>query len=220
MSLKITALYSWVNLETPDVASFANYVVKLMTDNIDFPDPPIPLTAISDAATLLVSIYPNRKSGVANKNDYKNAVKNLDTILHKTADYVSFVANSDITKIVSTGFLPSKSSRSVVASPGNPGIVKLTPKPGGILNMAIEKVAGAKSYVYVVFLGENHPNITIKKNTLVLPPNSDNMIIIPCGGLRETLTNLERGTKVYVKALAQNSTGISAFCTMNNTYLI
>jgi hypothetical protein len=141
------------------------------------------------------------------KTALKNAVKSVNTMLHKMAAYVNSVTNS-VTAIQSAGFSATSNVRKEKTTPAQPLSLKIKGRPDN-LQLLTPKIAGARSYCSVIFLGEPG-TVLIKGNHISLP--TDNVLIITEGKTRESLANvIAPGTKIGLQVLAQNSRRKSGF---------
>ena len=218
MPKTITVLVSWSKLTAPDLSAFGVNVVQHMTGNVNFPTPAVPLDVLNQASSQLQNAYNNRKNGLDAKFEYKTAQDNIDNLLHQQADYVDSIAKGNPAIILSAGMYTTKSEKTFATVPEAPAAVKLKPEAGGVLNLIIDKVQGASSYMYILYGGEIQ-NISVTDNHIVLPTGTQ-YIVIPDGSTRETVNKLTPGTKINVIALAQNSAGKSALSPLVSSFII
>jgi len=216
----ITVLISWVRSSALDIASFATNIVTKMTGNSYFTTPKVPLADIAAAADRLEKAYTNRKNGQAGKLEYEAALDGLNEKLYSQASYVNGIANGNAIIISSSGFVPSNNERVTATVPTTPNSPKLKTEAGGILHIAVDKVAGADSYLYVLFLGDDTFNIGVQDDYIMMPSTTIKTIIIPDGGMREDIRGLLPGTKVHVQVLAQNTAGKSPFSALVSSYIV
>jgi hypothetical protein len=218
MPKPITVLVSWSKLSALDLSAFGVNVVQHMTGNVNFPAPAIGLDVLNTASINLQNAYNNRKNGPDAKLEYDTAYDYIDSLLHQQADYVDSIAKGNPALILSAGFDITKSEKTFATVPEAPAAVKLKPEAGGVLNLIIDKVQGASSYMYILYTGEVQ-NVSVSDNQVVLPAGPQ-YIIIPEGGTRETVNKLTPGSKINVTALAQNSAGKSALSPLVNSFII
>jgi hypothetical protein len=216
----ITVLISWARSKALDIVSFALTVGKKMTGNANFPTPKVPPAAITAAANRLEAAYAARKNGSEAKLEYEDAFDDLNDKLYAQAGYVDNIADGDAMIIASSGFVASNNARTPSTVPGTPAPPKLKTEAGGILHLSIDRVPGALSYLYVLFLGEDVFNIEVLDDYIIMPPTLIKTIIIPEGGLREDIRGLIPGTKVHVQVLAQNTAGKSPFSPLVSTFIV
>ncbi len=215
----IVVLISWVRNSALDIVSFALNIVTKMTDNTNFPKPKVPLTELSDAAHRLEDAYASRKNGMDGKLEYEAALDGLNERLYSQASYVNDIAAGNAQIIASSGFEPSNNARVPATIPVTPNPPKVKPLGNGIMSISTDKVSGASSYLYVIFLGDDVFNITVQDDYILMPPSTIKTIIIPEGGLREDIRGLVPGTKVHVQVLAQNTAGKSPFSAMVSAFV-
>lgn len=216
----IIVLISWAKMNGSNMAAFARKIVQKLTGNSKFSSPSVSLKAIGDAADRCESAHSNRKNGEEGKLENEAAIEALSAMLYATASYVNTVAKGDATIIASSGFDASSNTRVPATTPVAPAQVKVKPQVGGILNLSVDKVAGADSYVYVLYTTENFVECRLIDNQIRVPQNEGEVIIITDGSTREDVRGLIPGTKVFVQALAQNAAGKSPFSPIVRTFIV
>jgi hypothetical protein len=216
----ITVLISWVRSSALDIASFAANIALKMKNNTYFKTPKVPLPDLAAAADRLEKAYPKRKNGTEGKLEYEAALDGLNEKLYSQASYVNGIAEGDPLIISSSGFVPSTNERVTATVPTTPNPPKLKTEAGGILHISVDKVAGADSYLYVLFLGDETFNIGVQDDYIMMPSTLIKTIIIPDGGMREDVRGLLPGTKVHVQVLAQNTAGKSPFSALVSTFIV
>jgi len=139
------------NMEVSEKLQFARQIVTAMTGNANFPTPDPTLAVVTGASDDLEVAYneanvakQNATAKASTQDDYEST---LDMILTKLANYVENASNSDETKILSAG-MSVRAKPSPVGELAMP--VNLSATAGdkeGEIDVAWDKVTGAKSYV-------------------------------------------------------------------------
>ncbi len=216
MTLEPEVLKTWNEKKPDEMCTFTTGIIMKLTGNTDFTNPPITLTELGAANHATSIAYANRKNGAHARSVLEASASAQNTMLIKIADYVTSTAYGDATKILSTGFSVTKAIRTKAVIPDAPVAPKLSCNNGN-LYLNTKKVAGAKNYCWIVYLGEVQPvsimDSQLNVTTLV------NTIIVPAGATRECVKGIAAGTKVTVMVLAQNVAGKSAFSTSASMYI-
>jgi len=211
MPKTIAVLIPWrAPRKIPDMISFARFVVQQMTGNPYFETPAVPLATLSSAAANAEVAYNNRKNGAAAKLANESTAQALSDLLSRQANYVNNIAQGNAEVIAGAGYTATKDGRTFAVIPGTPGAAKVVRLNTGGVKLSLDKVAGADSYTYVIFLGEP-VRVEIEENHLVFPPTAQSFLIINDGTTREEIRSLAPGTKFSVMTLAQNTAGKSAW---------
>ena len=206
MAKIIAVLISWTLNKQLGMITLATNIVTVMGKNIaTYALPDVPLTVLTIAAKRLQDAYNARKNGKDAKLEYKNAAIALDALLHTQASYVNYTAKGDEAKILLSGFEATSTVKVKKPKTGAPKAVGTNTPGGGILELSIEKVKNATSYIYVIFLGVVG-EVIVGNNYVRTTTDS---IIVTKGGVRETVSFLTIGSTVTVLALTQNASGIS-----------
>ena len=203
----IVVLLNWTLNTQLKMISLALNVVTFMGNNVGtFATPTVVLTVLKAAADRLQAAYDDRLNGDEARIEYENAGIALDILLHNQAIYVNGIAKGDSSIIAKAGYKASSGSKTPKVKCVAPDAAKLGTNAGGGLKITlINKVAGATSYIFVVFFGAVG-TIIVGKN-YVKP--SIEAIVITNGKLSESLSGIPAGTTATVIAFAQNSAGIS-----------
>jgi len=203
----LVVLISWSVKAQLKMIALAIHVVKMIGDNVGtFATPTVVLTALKAAADRMQLAYNNRKNGEEGRLEYANAAIALDILLHSQANYVNGIAKGDAAIIAKSGYQSTTNNKIKPVITDHPGPTKLTTNGGGGLKINLQKVIGATSYIYVVFMGIVG-TILVGKN-FVKP--SIEAVVIGKGKLTESLAGIPKGSIVTVIPFAQNSAGISA----------
>ena len=209
-------LKTWSPRKPDHMVPFTENVIKKMTGNADFPNPPVPTSDLDAANKKTLTAFANRKNGAQAKSELEAAAMVQNAMLVKMADYVSATANGDVTKILSTGFHVTKNTRNKAVVPQMPAAPKLSCSDGN-LYLTTDKVPGADSYCWVVYTGEVNSIQVI--NSQLNVNNLANTILVPAGTTREVVTGIAAGTKAVVQVLAQNVAGKSNFSSAASMYI-
>ncbi len=182
---------SFLKLTDDSLETKAESILQMLTSNPFFPTPVPPLTALQAALdaykVTLVDAKSNDKLKVATKRACRTA---LEAILTQLANYVTYVANGNEEKLVSSGY--SLARQREPRTLGEPGMVMV--KPGnstGRLEASLERVEGAYSYLY-----------QITPDPLVPDSTWDNMPLNRCKAVFDGLTP---GTKYWIRVAAVGS---------------
>ena len=207
---------TWSIDKPSQMIALTEYIIKKMTGNINFNNPPISMTELDAANKVTLAAYSNRKNGTQAKNELIRAADTQNTMLLKISDYISENALGDVVKILSTGFEVTKEGRTKAVVPDVPNAPKLS-SSNGSLYMNTDKVLGADNYCWVIYTTEVQP-IQVIDSQLNISALA-NTILVPAGTTRESVKGIAAGTKVTVQVLAQNSAGKSTFSTSATLYV-
>jgi hypothetical protein len=195
---RIKVLLEFIRLAVPDKIAFYRNVIVKLTANQAFPAPDIPLEDAKLRVDKLESSYLAAKDGshvaIATLRDSEAEADEEFRILAAYADRTSA---GDETKILSSGFQPSKQPLPIqkpalaVEDGNNSGSIKLIAK-------AVDK---AGSYIWQMAKG-------------ALPANDGDWITIGfTTQANNEVSGLDAATKYYFRVAAITSTGTTDFCT-------
>jgi hypothetical protein len=210
MAKQIVVRISWSIKYPLKMFSLANNVVsQLKANKALFPFPIIDVNDLELKTELCTTAYNHRKNGSLAKKQYTDKINELNALLHEEAIYVNGIAKGNVENILKSGFeTTSKESKKPVVPSSTESAILKTLGNGG-LKMSVGKVAGATSYLFVVFT-DTVSDIEVDNKSIVISGNPDKVIIVPSSKISETLINLPIGNTVTVVVFAQNSAGISA----------
>ncbi len=168
----------------------------------------IPVThAALDAANLRVrNAYRNR---AADPQELIDAEKALVDMLDAITVFADPIAGGNVAKIHSAGFEATAGERNPKTTPARGNTPKAVATAGGDVAFSVEKTAGATHYMWVIFTSTVF-DITIAGGHVVLPPNNPGCIIIPEGGIHETLHGFAPRLKMNAGVIPVNSEGLGA----------
>ena len=205
---KIWVKISWLTSNPLGMASFSHGTVTAMTGNAAYTTPSVPLTAITAAALRVEVAYGNRKNGKKGKDELKNAVADLDTLLHKQSSYVFDVSGGDATIIHSGGWETTSDAKAKASVSEQAGPCALTPKSGGSVKVMSGTVLKTKAYVFVLVVGTVFP-VTIVNGVLNIPVGVAAFTLVSTKRIA-TFTGLAGKEDVMVAVFTVNSAGAGA----------
>jgi hypothetical protein len=130
-----------------DLAQIAHRITVSLTENPNFPNPPVPVATLEQALVdyqLALSNAAGRdKALIAIKNDKRAALRRL---LSEMADYVSAVSNGDKTKLLQSGFTLSQARGELSLQPIS--LLEVETGPVGEAITRVKKVIGARTYIH------------------------------------------------------------------------
>ena len=182
----------------------AKHILESMTDNPNFPDP-IPTlvqlqTAITNYSNALVAAAELGKNNVANKNKYRSE---LELLLFQLGMFVMFVANGNVTILISSGYTLSKEPEPQHLE--NPGMVMLENGIStGQLVATIKKPAGARSFAHEI-CDEQPTPATVWNST----PTSRSSFVF---------NGLLPGKQYWVRVAVTGSAGQIAYSTVSTQF--
>lgn len=166
----------------------SEFILQSMTNNPAFANPVPPLTdlqtAVNDYSTALTNAATLDRNAVSIKNDKRAA---LEAILKQLGMYVMYVANGDVTILVSSGFSLTKlPAPSHLDTPGYPDLVNGS--SSGQLLSSSPRITGAVCYLHEI----------------TAEPLSDSSVwqSTPKSKSNNTFTGLEAGKKYWVRMAA------------------
>ena len=217
MPREIRVRRNWNKNNGSKLADTAKEVQTGMTDNTNFPNPPVAMATMDKEITDLFSNYNNRKNGSKAKSDYKTSLATVDKILNDQADYVDEIGLGNKTIIESSGFKATSGTSSRKPIPAVPGMPTIR-NENGVLILSVDAVEYATSYFWIVFIGQAF-EFTISAGQM-WAEKAGPFIMIPAGTTHETVRGLASGTPIIVQVLAQNSAGKSDFTMPIATYAV
>ena len=199
---------TWSKDEPLEMASQAKHTVTEMTGNSNYTSPDVPLPDMDDAADLVIAKYPTRNGTELQKQAFKDAVVDLDDLLHKQARYINEKSEGDRTKIISGGWTPTATTRSRSVITDKVEVLKLKPIGGGVLKVHAKKPIGCDKLFYVIYTGEV-VDLIIRGTQFIIPDNARGVQIVANGRQSMRLTGFSDFAKVSIVAYSINAAGIS-----------
>ncbi len=136
----------FTKLSDPHLATFGQRIVDQLTGNPTYPTPPVALavltTSVDDFLAAIVAAYTGGVLATATKNALRDTL--LDQ-LRKTAAYVQICANSDLEKLLSSGFEPVSTNRTRYPLP-QPAIAQVRNGPTTQLVVTVNTIPNAKAW--------------------------------------------------------------------------
>ena len=180
---------------------FSRQVVTGITGNVNYTTPVPAMTVVTTAANELETAYNATetardvlKAKVSAQND-KEAT--LNTILGKVGSYVEPASDGDETKIRSAG-LDIRAKASPATAPAKPtGLSATIGDKQGEIDLAWDKVKGAKSYVV-----QQSPDPIVAKSWEQVNILTKSKIVVP---------DLAPGTNYWFRVAAVGTAGIGAW---------
>jgi len=219
MSRKIKVKINWRKTKPLQMASLAHGVANAVESNKKFTNSPVKNTELETSATLVETTFSTRKDGKVKKDEFNNAVTDLDKKLHSVAEFVNGIANGDETVIHEASFESTKSKNSLASKPIVPNALKLESMPNGTIKSIANSVDGAKSYTHVLQLDSDDFTVTIVNDQIEIPVGA-HVFIIPNTTRSASFLNLAPMKKVLVAVIANNAAGSSGFSPVSNTSTI
>ncbi len=187
------ALINFSRLNDGNLESATHTILSNLNGNAYFPTPVPSLasvtTASNDFSNALIEAKSGNRAAIAEKNRMR---AQLIILLRSLATYVTFAADGDITKLLTSGFDISKDDQpSDISKPEN--LQVLNGANSGELEIMVNAVKGAKSYLHEF-------TTDISAETPVW--NS-----IATTSRRLTINNLQPGSKYYCRVGAVGSKG-------------
>lgn len=184
----------FVSFPDSDLVMFANRAVSHIEGNATYPDPPVNTGVITTTTANFEAAIMAASMGGPMQTAAKNALRaTLEDMLRKTASYVQIQANSDMEKLLSSGFEPVSTNR--VSLPLPPPVAP-TVRNGFTtqLVVSVTSVVNARSY-----------------ETRFKPEEGEwQQSVFTTGGRRITLGGLTPGERYTVQVRAVGgSTGLS-----------
>ena len=190
------------------MASIATNSVAKMTGNPDMttPSPKVPLLDMTESANAVTEQYADRFNGPMNKENFKNAVNDLDLKLHEQLGYASNQADGIALIIDSAGFAATTNARKVAVRLGDTNTPKLKTMGNGKMKSTIVRMEGAKEYVHIFF---HDPNsiIIVTRNTISCMSANGGSFSMVSGKLKEVMEGFTPNKKIYACAVARNKRG-------------
>lgn len=147
---KIKVLLDFIELAVAIKIAFFRNVITKLTGNASFPSPDIALaeleTKVNDLETAFLDSRDGSHTAVSRMRD---AVKAADTVFRILALYVDRVANGDETKILESGFNPSKQS----TAPAKPELAVKDNGKSGSVKLVAKAVEKAGAYIWQMVKG-------------------------------------------------------------------
>ena len=113
----------FTKLPDADLAMFANRAVSHIEGNATFPSPPVNTGDITTTTVNFEAAIMAASMGGPMQTAAKDALRvTLEGMLRKTASYVQIQANSDMTKLLSSGFEAVSTNRTSVPLPQPTGV--------------------------------------------------------------------------------------------------
>lgn len=184
-------------LSVPDRIAKAQQIVKFLTGNADFPTPQPTLAAVTAAIGDLQTAFANAQSAKQAAITATSAMHDkdaaFDLILRKLAAYVESIAGDDESKILSAGMSLRSASTATPSSSAPSGLSASEGDHDGSIDLAYDRVAGAKSYV--IEISPDPPTATSWTHATVSSKSS------------ATLSGLTSGTRYWFRVAAVTSAG-------------
>lgn len=200
----------WNKKSPLKMAGIAHGIATSLTGNVNFVTPSVKASVLDAAATRVENAWAARKNGQAGKDELKNSVDALDTMLYDLSEYVNGVAKGVETVIHSAGFETRNSS--VTAKTAKPsGLLApvLISTPGGGIKAKAVGATDAKMYCFILVVDATF-SFTIN-NGIITVPNGVNAYIINSTKSIVNFTGLPALKNVSVAVIAINSSGNSGF---------
>lgn len=182
----------------------AKHILASMTANPNFTDP-IPTlaelqTAITNYSNAMVAAAELGKNNVATKNKYRTE---LELLLYQLGMYVMFIANGDVTILISSGYTLSKEPEPQHLD--NPGMVVLENGiTSGQLVSTVSRPRGSRGFVHEI-CDEQPTPATVWTST----PGSRSSFVF---------NRLVPGKQYWVRVAATGSGGQIAYSTVSSQF--
>lgn len=137
----------FIKLKDSDLVDFAQGVIDGLTDNADFPTPPVIATALNTKRNTFSSALAKANKGSVADTIAKNAARtDLEDALRQDAVYVEQISAGDEAKITSTGYDPMTHAHNPVATMTKAEIKRIENAASGSLLVRVNPIPNAHSY--------------------------------------------------------------------------
>lgn len=219
MKRKIRTRVFWRKDRPLEMAGKARGTVTAMTDNDNFKTPDVPLADIAQGATRTELAWANRKNGPLAKDELDTAADELDTMLIDQGDYVSKIANGNVTIIHSAGFESTQDKLLLKsATPETPEAPVCTPMPGGAMKVSVKGKQNVSCYQFLLVV-DGVLNVTVLNGQLTIPAGS-NTLVISSTKRSVVFTGLTSLKTVQVAAVTVNAAGTSGISPVSSSSTI
>ena len=220
MALQVKPVLGFKTQSDQQIATTASAVIKEMTGNPAFPNPPVELKAVQAAVDELnAAMAAQVQGGTAATAVKKNKRDSVVTLLRKLAHYVHDNCGNDPAVLLSSGFQLATSSRARYPL-AKPSILSIDPGNSTELVLKVSPIANARCYdVQFAQLGANsapgglETRRTVHQLTLDQrrQPDPRNDLRLPGSGCRRQyrLQRLERSGRPHVHVAAASPPGRS-----------
>ena len=206
-SLKNFKRYSNTNLN-----AFGRNVLLNLTGNADFPSPDVPLSTIQTACDDFDLLIQHAIKG--SKYDY-DAMKAqrlvVIDLLDKEADYVSRIAQGDITLIEGAGFMASKTGKSKRSEPDRVLIKSIKSLHRGMVELELFPLKNCSGFVAMAAPDGNLKNMVFNPSCVIMKPSTANDVVVAFTTNHKLLmTGLKSITQYEVLVFGFNPNGKGA----------
>jgi hypothetical protein len=194
--------------------SFANLVQNgIYTNPTVFANPPV---AENDFIALRNNFGTARANyvtyGTTQKTTFKNSQNNLIHALDQLADYVTKLANNDVSMIMLSGFTPSKSKQNKKQAPQKKPTCKVE-RSGtlGELLVTIEIMEDSRHHYYFLICSEGKElkKLAFTNGTLVMEETEHRVFYNYTKSRNKILRGLIPGVYYYIYVFVSNANGVS-----------
>jgi hypothetical protein len=148
-------IINFKNLADETLQTDARHIKHSMTDNADLPNPEPTVEQLGIDIDEYSESLDNLGTGVHSTLIKKEKRKKLEGTLREMGIYVESVAKGDIIIAESSGF-KLRAKPSPVGVLPKPSMIKVVPAPAkGSVKLSINKISGAKNYLFQYKLGSN-----------------------------------------------------------------
>ena len=199
--------HTWNGKSALILASIGENVSAHIYAVLIFAGCPVTQIILNAACLRLRNAWRNR---VADGTELDNATNDLISLLDEISVFADPICNGNVAKIESAGFEATASSTNPAVNPGrgNTPVVKVS--AGGVADLSTKKIAGVSHIVWFIFLNGVF-DITVVDGHFIIPggvAGGGGVLIIPEGGLHETLSGFAPRQLLHVGCIPFNAAGL------------
>jgi hypothetical protein len=209
MKVKIRASLAFKKLKPAEKFTFGtNVIAVLAAAGTEFPNLPVTIALLTTTNTDLGHTIAAAADGSRPARDVLKAKMAVwDDAFTKTANYVSLIANGDVTKVNDGGFLPTKGETTPTQKPGKTTdfTATINGSKGTIIANTKKSLSGAKAMVFTA--APDGVDINYAGNTMEITVGDKTMYVIVDTERRTEFFNLPSSVAFNVNVYGVNSAG-------------
>ena len=218
MSDKHWVKVTWDIKNPAGMVIIANRTATSMKDNDKFTNPAVILATVTTAASRVVLAIANKKNGPVAKRELVDSVSDLRDIMVKQAEYVTLKANNNVTIIISSGYEATNVTNDKKTAPLRSGAPSLTSEPNGTVTAIVAPVAGGKTYLFIMAIGNEFP-VSVVNGQVCITADTQ-VYFISSTKHYVTFNRLPPDVHITVGVVVYNTAGYSSMSPLSTTSTI